>query len=110
MYLCCRHPGFSVHRRAEEPADADMPWFCPRPRLSTQIYDSYQTEAGVYNKMFVMLYTLYVLIPLHMGKINCVLMCEYLCQILEGLQQTCNRQKEENFIEARRDAVKTIAQ
>lgn len=50
MYLCCRHPGFSVHWRAEKPPDADMPWFCPRPRLSTQIYDPYQTEAGVYNE------------------------------------------------------------
>lgn len=57
-----------------------------------------------------MFYTLYVLIPLHMGIISCVLLCEYFCQILEGLQQTCNRQKEENFIEARRDAVKTISQ
>lgn len=31
-------------------------------------------------------------------------------QILEGLQQTCVRQDEESFIEAKRDAVKTIAQ
>lgn len=44
----CRHPCFSVHSRTEESADAHLLWRSPCPWLSTQIYDPWKTEAGVF--------------------------------------------------------------
>lgn len=115
----CRGPGVSVHWGAEESSDAHSLWICPRPRLSTNIYDPWQTKAGVFWGCVNFLSILHLTASVFWYKVVCVCMCVcvavcvhvLLCQILEGLQQMCTvSQKEGTFTEARRDAVKAIAQ